>query len=65
MPLAYSKLIVAILTTIAVVCETVWPAARWEHAVTVAIGAILVYLVPNLPGPGSAIPDPGGSSTRR
>jgi len=47
----YSKLIVAILGAAGVALETAFPAAHWTQTVTAAVGAFLVYLVPNAAAP--------------
>lgn len=53
----YSKAIVGVISTIATVLQTVWPASHWSAAVTSGIMTALVFLVPNAPkGTGIAVP---------
>lgn len=59
--LAHAKFLVAIVAAVSVFLETMYPYARWEHAVTAGIGAFLVYLVPNAPRPAAGTPAAGKS----
>jgi hypothetical protein len=43
----YAKTIVAVLTAAATAVQTQFPGNHWSEFVTAAIGAFLVYLVPN------------------
>lgn len=45
----YLKFVVALLGAIAAALQTTYGTARWEPAITAAISALLVLIVPNTP----------------
>lgn len=48
---SYSKVLVAVAGVITSALETTYATAHWLPAVTGAISAVLVYLVPNVSAP--------------
>jgi hypothetical protein len=52
----YLKAVVAVLTAVIAAVQTAGGGDKWTPIVTAAIGAILTYLVPNLPAPSTSAP---------
>jgi hypothetical protein len=46
-----SKALVAVLTTIAAALPVYYGNAKWEPIVIMALGAVITWLVPNIPKP--------------
>lgn len=49
----YSKAIVAAITAAGIGLQTAYPAGHWQQTAAAAIGAFLVWFVPNSPKGGS------------
>lgn len=43
----YAKAVIAILSAGAIALQTVYPTGKWHDAITAAVGAFLVWYVPN------------------
>ena len=54
MTAAYGKLFAAIATAALVFIQAQWPTGKYTAASIAAIGAMLVYLVPNVPSAASS-----------